>query len=135
FFLVFPFCSILLAGVLFTLHSRARVPVRVLVLILAVLMGRSYGVYTSPFLFRDGYEKLVKRVEDKSVVIVLDHVDSIGRLANLCIPLAGAREVFVLPITMDDYRAESVRALDSAAPGSELMVINMSGGWPANEYA
>ncbi len=135
FFLVFPFCSTLFAAILFALHHRARVPVRVIVVVLAVLMVRSYGVYTSPFLFRDGYEKLVKRVENKSVVVVLDHVNSIGRLANLSIPLARAREVFVLPITMDDYREEVLRALDSAAADSELMVINMSGGWPENEYA
>jgi hypothetical protein len=135
FFLLYPFFAIIVASVLFCLHSRLKIPAILLVLIVGVLFVRGYGVVRTPFLFRKGYEKLKPTVKNADVIFVLDSDDSIMRLPNFCVPLSNAKRVYMVSVEHPSYRNEIMKALDTADKGTKVMIINTIGGPPTNSHA
>lgn len=135
FFFVYPFFSLVLAGMLLVMHDNLGISKRVLFSVLLLLALREYFVVGSPFLMRDGYEKLNKRLDDANVIFVLDSYESAGRLPNFCFSLSKAKRVYVTVISDENYRLEVLKALSTCDKTSKVMVISTFGAPPSNNIA
>lgn len=135
FFFLFPFFSLLLAAGLFFLHERVKVPAVILAGLVLVLLARDYVVVRTPFLFRKGYEKVAEKTAGTDVIFVLDSEDSMMRVTNFCVALAGARNVYLMIIDGPAYRQQIADAVATSANPNGVMVINTIGTPPYNETA
>jgi hypothetical protein len=132
FFFLYPFASLAFAALVIWLYKRAGLNRYVLLGAMVLLAGREYFIVKSPFLFPGGYERINKKLDNANVILVLDSLESAGRIPSFCYPLSKAHSVYIMLVGGPDYRQELLEAVRTADKSRKLMVINTCGAPPAS---